>query len=413
VLNSPYTGSPIVLYIGPEQEQYHVPQGLLQNHQWIASLSPWNQAVQLPDVAKATGHTLVHYLYTGTYQTLDDVEASPKEQTRIEFRRAISAYTVGETHNLHGLQQLARQEIGRLDAGMDIFDIVEASKDEYSKLPTNTFWFHDLLNEKMKTAFDEDHTVFVKDGFFNSIDDITLTRVLIRRLMELYNDKISGLEPAAQEKHNDPEVVAEKLATKDAEEPVATEEPATEEAPIGEAPNEEPPTEEAPIEEALTEEPLPRNPPTTRKTIDFNFNFDHFVAAPIEAVTPPAEPAPDDDGWGFSFGTQKTSLAKKGTKKGRKSVVIEKDLSPPAEPQPEAYFKSEPELAPPAEEEQIKEDDWGFALLSPSKKKGKKGKKSAFVEPEPEPYPEQPEPEPVSDLYPEPEPEPVKEEYMH
>jgi hypothetical protein len=42
--------------------------------------------ISLPDVDTNTGHVLVHYLYTSTYQTLCNKDISPSEEINIEFK---------------------------------------------------------------------------------------------------------------------------------------------------------------------------------------------------------------------------------------------------------------------------------------------------------------------------------------
>jgi hypothetical protein len=83
----------------------------LQNPQWIAFDNSWGEEIYLPDVDEGTGHVLIHYLYTGTYQTLDDIQFSPAEMARVEFKRAVLAYSAAKKYMLHGLQRLAGQQI--------------------------------------------------------------------------------------------------------------------------------------------------------------------------------------------------------------------------------------------------------------------------------------------------------------
>ena len=96
----------------------------MQNPGWIHSAS-WGN-ILLPDVDEHTGHILVHFLCTGTYQTLHDIEISPEEEARVEFKLAFSAFVTANTYELAGLQHLAMHNTKQYGECMTILDIVGA-----------------------------------------------------------------------------------------------------------------------------------------------------------------------------------------------------------------------------------------------------------------------------------------------
>jgi hypothetical protein len=144
-------------------------------------------------VDENTGHVLVHYLYTGTYQTLNNIDVSPIEGVNIEFKSAILAYVAAKTYKLHDLQQLAKHQIEHFGADMHIFNIIDTIKEDSPKLLDDTDWFHDYLKGKAKIAFEADHTIFARDDFFDRINHGALGRLLIKCVVELYNDKVLRL----------------------------------------------------------------------------------------------------------------------------------------------------------------------------------------------------------------------------
>ncbi|KAF1962410.1 hypothetical protein CC80DRAFT_160521 [Byssothecium circinans] len=188
---SPYTSSPVALRIGPEKSVSYVPRDLLQNLDWMASA--WSGEISLADVDENTGHVLVHYLFTGAYQTLYNTGASLIDEVNIEFKRAVLAYTAAKKCRLHGLRELAKNEIQRFGTEMDIFAVIEAVKDDFSKLLGDTAWFHAYLDEKVEAVFEEDRTVFEGDKFFDRVNDVGLARVLAKCVARLYNNKIERM----------------------------------------------------------------------------------------------------------------------------------------------------------------------------------------------------------------------------
>jgi hypothetical protein len=97
MMYSPYASPPIAIFIGPEHKKHYVLQDLLQNPNWVTSSCPRGDGIHLLDVDESTGHLPVHYLYTGAYQTLDDMETSPAKEIHAEFKRAVLVYIAAKT----------------------------------------------------------------------------------------------------------------------------------------------------------------------------------------------------------------------------------------------------------------------------------------------------------------------------
>lgn len=235
----------------------------------------FQSGIYLPDIDENTGHVLVHYLYTGAYQTLDNTKTSPDKEASVEFKRAFLAYAVAKTYELAGLQQLAMHKIEHHGAGMTIFDVIQALNEDFSTLQGRIDWFQHYLNEKVKVAFEEDYTIFANNDFFSRVSNEALNKFLVQCVMELYNNKISRMlntEECIQgfsEKHV-PATQDSPVEETSAEVSVPIEEVTVENCPIHEDPTQEcsvpdcsiegPPAEEAPVQEALIEENVAAEP---------------------------------------------------------------------------------------------------------------------------------------------------------
>jgi hypothetical protein len=194
ISHSPYSSQIITLDVGqPGQEklQYYVQRDLLK-HSALFSATSHMFAIDLNDVDRNIGHILVQFLYTGTYQALNDTDAS-KPNGNALFRPAVSTYLLAEAYTIPGLQQLAKDSIESLGRNMSIFAIMEAIRDGVSPLPSSKSWFYEYVKTKAKTAFDEDYTIFEKDAFLDSINDIALSKFLATYVRELYYNKLSEL----------------------------------------------------------------------------------------------------------------------------------------------------------------------------------------------------------------------------
>lgn len=435
---------------------YYVPQSLLQIPELIITQDRWGREKQLPDVDAGTGHVLVHYLYTGMYQTLNDTNYSTTTKAAVEFKRAFLAYIVGERYKLQGLKELAKNEIELHGADLDAFGVVDAIKDNFSKFPEDITWFYEYLDKKIQSALHASPSVFASYEFLNRIEDAALLRTLARNTAQLYTDKVSEVLHAEQERAKEVSEYATKAQDSPDEEPPAEERPAdnevvAEECLVEESPLVEPcqATEDSiPVEAYHSEaqsaqdrsvgevisqgrsfgEPVPSAPP-------FVFEFPAPSTAPLEStqlLSPPVveDKPPEDDVWGFNLGT-----SRKNKKKGKKGpdeepppppppMEPEPELLPEPEPEPEApqpesisaddwavpdpsaeepYFESPPRAAeepcfepPPPAVEEKENDPWASWALPTATKKGKKVKKSkSQVVPDEAPVPPPPEPEVV------------------
>lgn len=108
-----------------------------------------------PDI----GHTLVHYLYTGTYETL---RCSSSEGLRraIEFRRSVHVYHAARMYGIDGLVQYAKEYMRRFDDAATLFDILDVGREVFSKLPNDETWFQEYIAEKMNSALEADQESF-------------------------------------------------------------------------------------------------------------------------------------------------------------------------------------------------------------------------------------------------------------
>ena len=143
-----------------------MPQDLLQSTEWIVSYlgaspfysfsnnsysRPSKPCIRLPSVDEDTGHVLIHYLYTGTYQTLDN--AGKTEERRVEFKRAVAAYFAARTYKLRGLEWLAMESIEHFGTQVPIADIFDVINREFQKFSDKSTWFHNYLKEKRSQGF--------------------------------------------------------------------------------------------------------------------------------------------------------------------------------------------------------------------------------------------------------------------
>jgi hypothetical protein len=184
---SPYTKAPATLHIGPEKIVYFVPQNFLPA-EWFSSGS--QEPFCFPDVDIKTGHTLVHYLYKGNYETPAANDGPISLHARTKLKAALLVYIAAKDHALPGLQLLATSEIEEHGSRMDLIEILEAIDRDFSKL-CQASWVHEYLRRKAMAVFEQDHTVFTDEALFRDINNTALLKFLIQCTFNLYKARLS------------------------------------------------------------------------------------------------------------------------------------------------------------------------------------------------------------------------------
>ncbi|KAL5406980.1 hypothetical protein PMIN04_011859 [Paraphaeosphaeria minitans] len=198
---SPYARQPVTLRIGAELRPYYVSKDLLQNPDWIASCCSWmpTTTIDLPELDEDIGHTLVHYLYTGTYETLGTSTTLLDHSNCTEFKRAVAVCDAAQTYHLPGLQKLAAKEADRLGTHLDIFEAMDTVGQNLKNSPKDIIWLSDYLKMKIEAAFRNDHAAFAKRPLLDRSSNSDLNSFLAQCVIDLCSNEISALVAAKHE----------------------------------------------------------------------------------------------------------------------------------------------------------------------------------------------------------------------
>lgn len=148
--------------------------------------------------------TLVHYLYTGAYQTLrpTDVSAVASDSTTglegsgkarkldrlLEYKRSVRLYCTAKTYCLCRLEALCKVQIESFKDSISIWDTLDIAEEVYKKLPINDAkWFSMYLEGKMQAAINEDKHLLTRKKFQGSIGRTTeFDKALIKIIAQIY-----------------------------------------------------------------------------------------------------------------------------------------------------------------------------------------------------------------------------------
>ncbi|KAI4942354.1 hypothetical protein J4E86_010157 [Alternaria arbusti] len=289
---SPYATTQMVsLEVGPEAIRFLVHDSVLSRSEVLAAksypLAFVKQSVLLPELDLNTAHTLVHYLYTGKYQSLNTLASSDKVIPEV-YKLGAGVYCAAARYKLPGLAELAQNKLKSLDEEMSIFDILTVARDHaFPLLPEDDLWYPSYVEQSLNNAMADDPEPFRKPDFITTVEgNSRLLQLVWKTVMSNYarapatpvisneeattptaelvpelNEPVSGeanVPITALPKQEDAKETATKLVSAPASEDVVEKAPVANEA-IVSKPTEEvaPKLEDAqPVEKPATLEPF-------------------------------------------------------------------------------------------------------------------------------------------------------------
>ncbi|OOF91974.1 hypothetical protein ASPCADRAFT_56409, partial [Aspergillus carbonarius ITEM 5010] len=221
---SPYSTSIIQIVIG--ETVYGIPEYYLRPYPRFSLSSSW-QRYNINDINQDVGHTLVHFLYTGTYQTIapsiEDPYWNPRSR---EFERSVYAYQAARLYEVTGLENFAREYMCTFDDSVATLDILNIARKVYSTLPSGDTWFESFIRDKLVTAFQANEVQFreVVEQYGVGTES-KFDRFLVATVMGIYSDRIAILEDAVANRDEDDDVPIEEAVDEPEPEAVYDEKP--------------------------------------------------------------------------------------------------------------------------------------------------------------------------------------------
>jgi hypothetical protein len=131
---------------------------------------------------------VVHFLYTGQYETLGSTPDENISSLDLEYQRSVQAYHAARTYGLNGLEDMATKYIKSLGESMSIFKILRVAQTVFSRLPEDDTWFHDYLQQNLQNALVHDGNLFKKDELHDAFGgDPVLYKAVMKMMVDIYS----------------------------------------------------------------------------------------------------------------------------------------------------------------------------------------------------------------------------------
>ncbi|CAG8333871.1 unnamed protein product [Penicillium salamii] len=246
-LNSPF----ITLVIG--NKRYKLPKEFLCKCPQLQQQSFLTSEIALPDVYEDAGHTLVHFFYSGNYETI----LSPPDIDTCgiagEYKRSVLVYHASRKCDIPGLECLAKHYVEHFGKELSLHDVLRLTRDVFSTLPEGETWLPNyikshLLRLKLGNPANNLAELYSTLGHDHQFDNTVMKMVVDMLSVNLSdnalrealwaNGRCAAEEPAADEPAADEPAADEPAADEPAADEPAADEPAAEE-PVAEEPAEE------------------------------------------------------------------------------------------------------------------------------------------------------------------------------
>jgi hypothetical protein len=96
------------------------------------TFSSTSRDILLEDITIDTGHVIIHYLVTNTYQCLKPRVEVPEKKNAFEFVTALRVYIAAEELSLNQLRELAREELVRLGDKLELSTLIKVMEESIS-----------------------------------------------------------------------------------------------------------------------------------------------------------------------------------------------------------------------------------------------------------------------------------------
>ncbi|KAJ6021260.1 hypothetical protein N7540_006764 [Penicillium herquei] len=187
--SSPYELPIVTVIVG--RKRYGLPRYFIQKYPKFNQQLPWLTSIDLSDVHEDVGHTLVHFLYSGSYETIDSPLEEGESKVAREYKRAVLAYRASRTYKLPALESLAKRYIKIFSESMTTPDILRITREVFPKFFEDETWLPNhikpslqqvLLFGETDTNLDALHTIFGEEHSFENVMTRMTLQILSNRL---------------------------------------------------------------------------------------------------------------------------------------------------------------------------------------------------------------------------------------
>ncbi|KAL6697520.1 hypothetical protein J3F84DRAFT_407121 [Trichoderma pleuroticola] len=183
---SPYIYPAIPVQFADGRTLYIQPHLLSQSYMLEAKYL--DNRLNFPDVSSDVGHVIVHYLLTGSYQSLQPEYSGLIKAFATEFSTSIRAYNAAKAYALPNLAELAKAEVERLGEKLPVSHVFDTLRQICPNPDPDDVWLGEFLKSQLRS--------FLWVGFIKPPQSQTgtlhktvpISHVLFKSMLELFRE---------------------------------------------------------------------------------------------------------------------------------------------------------------------------------------------------------------------------------
>lgn len=132
------------------KKHYSLPEHLLRKYPLFPPQSPFFNTITLHDVHEDAGHSLVHFLYTGGYQTTKSSLGKGISDIAREYRKSVFVYEASRKYGIADLEHRAHQYIQHFGDKLSLAEILRETNDIFPRDPEDETWFSNYIGGELQ-----------------------------------------------------------------------------------------------------------------------------------------------------------------------------------------------------------------------------------------------------------------------
>jgi hypothetical protein len=147
----------------------------------------------LHDIHEDAGHTLVHFLYSGEYETINAPLDEDTSDIAGEYKKSIFVYQASRKYGIDTLEAHALKYIQRFGDGLSFPEMLRITRDVFSTLPEGETWLPCYINTRLRHMLEPSRVPCSLEDIYNSLgQNHHFDSVLLKMVVEILSVRLSS-----------------------------------------------------------------------------------------------------------------------------------------------------------------------------------------------------------------------------
>lgn len=149
----------------------------------------------MSDIDEDVGHTVVHFLHTGGYETVNSPLDEGRSDLAREYKRSVLVYHASRIWSLADLEVLSRQKMLHLDEELPVLEILRIMRGVFSSLPADETWLPDYIQGNLQRSLRPNDPGLGLQEFYNVIgQDHQFDNAVMKMIIEILSIRIFSMK---------------------------------------------------------------------------------------------------------------------------------------------------------------------------------------------------------------------------